>query len=334
MSDEGIPWVRCGQLVAEELRAAVDSCGERLSSPSPRDQRRGTEELHRLITLAWSLETRLARDAADAVCDGIRENSGLEALLRLCCAKTKGPRPPGGQLEVVGDDCLWLSALKALEQIMMEANRAYISQHALFGALVGVASKQDGGSVEVVRCGTGVLENLFKVSEQVCGELVRSGGLQGVISACRCTDPLTLLHCAAALANCAMYGGPAGQAAMMEHKADHWLFPLALHDSAVVRYYAFLAISFLAANKALEEYVARSGTLELVMPFLLTQNPEEFAAANPTHVHGRAAEWLSRLLPLLECGNEEACSLAAFYFAMEAGVKKRQQRLKVNWRHK
>jgi len=97
----------------------------------------------------------------------------------------------------------------------------------------------------------------------------------------------------------------------------------------VVKYYALLAIVFLAANPELQLKVERSGTLELVVPYIQSQDPEELPKKCQNHLHGRSASWLRRLVPLLLCDNDEARLLSAFHFAMEVGVKKKQQRLKV-----
>lgn len=226
------------------------------------------------------------------------------------------------------DKNVTFSVLRALEQIMVSANRHYISDHKHFDCLVKLACCTD--SLEAVQCGTGILENLFKESSTTCLRLIKGGALKGLICACRHSDPVTLQHCAAALANSAMYGDCKVQRTMVSKKVDVWLFPLAFSLDKVVKYYALLAICFLAANVNLAKQVAESGTLELVLPFLRNQDPEEFAASCPSHAHGRSTGWLQHLVPLLVSHSEEARSLAAFHFAMEATIKKKQQRLQVS----
>ena len=56
-----------------------------------------------------------------------------------------------------------------------------------------------------------------------------------------------------------------------------WLFPLAFSNDDSIRYYAFLAIAGLSANRELEGAVLKSGTLQLVEPFIRTHDPVEFA---------------------------------------------------------
>ena len=213
---------------------------------------------------------------------------------------------------------------------MVAENRKFIASHKLFDSVVKVATSNE--SLEAMQAGMGILENLFKESTKTCLLLIKRGALEGLILGCRSSDPLVLQHCAAALANCAMYGEAKAHAAMVTKFVDHWLFPLAFSKDEVVKYYALLAICFLAANPQVSHKVAESGTLDLVLPFLNQQDPEEFTRSCPNHAHGRSSGWLKRLVPLLVCQSEEARSLVAFHFAMEAGIKKKQNRLHVRLR--
>ena len=212
---------------------------------------------------------------------------------------------------------------------MVSGNRTFIVAHEQLDALISTSCSRVGQ--DMIRCGTGILENLFKASTETCHRLIQSGALEGITFGCRSSDTETLQHCAAALANCAMYGDRKVHKAMVSRRynAEHWLFPLAFSDNAVVKYYALLAICFLAADEAIENQVAESGTLDLVLPFLNTRDPDEFSRECPGHAHGRSEGWLQRLVVLLESTSEEARSMAAFLFAMEAGIKKKQSRLDV-----
>ncbi len=229
------------------------------------------------------------------------------------------------------EEPLELIVCKGIEQVMTNSNRMHIVQHQQFETFVGVACTQVGLTVESSRCGTGILENLFKHSARTCMDLINSKALESVLRGCRGMDEIVLQHCAAALANCAMYGGRKCQVKMLAHQVDLWLFPLAFSHNDVVKYYALLAIVFLASNPDLQMKVERSGTLELVVPYLNSQDPEELPKQCQNHAHGRSASWLKRLVPLLLCPNREARHLAAFHFAMEVGVKKKQQRLQVSY---
>lgn len=175
----------------------------------------------------------------------------------------------------------------------------------------------------------GLLEHLFKHCEGTCESVIRLGGLDAVLFECRKNDVETLRHCASALANLSLYGGAENQVAMIKRKVPMWLFPLAFHTDDNVKYYACLAIAALVANKEIEAEVLKSGTLNLVEPFVTTHNPSEFAKSNLSHAHGQSQNWLRRLVPVLSSKREEARNLAAFHFCMEAGIKKAQNNTKI-----
>lgn len=223
---------------------------------------------------------------------------------------------------------LIISIARALEQVMVSGNRSYISSHTLFHDTVRVVSRQD--IPMLMQYGIGILENLFKESTDTCLCLIKDGGLDGVIHGCRSSDPIVLQHCAAAITNCAMYGSQECRELMIRFKVDHWLFPLAFSDDNVVKYYALLGVSHLAANERIIDCVVESGTLDLVLPFLHNRDPDKFAASCPGHAHGRSAGWLSRLKPLLASECEETRSMAAFHFSMESTIKKKQNKANVS----
>ncbi len=224
---------------------------------------------------------------------------------------------------------LILSLTRALEQVMVSGNRSFIVRHALFRKTVGVVSRQDIPGLTPY--GIGVLENLFKESSTTCLCLIKDGGLKGVVHGCCSSDPQVLQHCAAALTNCAMYGSTECHEMMIRCNVDHWLFPLAFSKDNVVKYYALLGVSYLAANERIVDRVMESGTLDLVLPFLHSRDPDQFAASCPGHAHGRSAGWLARLKPLLVSECEEARSMVAFHFAMESTIKKKQNKINVCW---
>ena len=311
---EQFSWLKKGALDAKSLKNEVKSYLDKIQSKFSAKQKEGAEKLHDLVVHVWSLETRLARDAADIVCEYVRDSGGLDSLLKICSKSHDDP-------------ALQLSVLRVTEQIMVEENRLFITQHRLFPALLALAINTS--SLDFVQCTTGILENLFKVSSEVSLRLIRTGGLDGVMYGCRFTDEIVLHHCAAALANCALYGDSKVHQAMVAKNADQWLFPLAFSSDSAVKYYALIAICILASQRELAIQVQRSGTLELVLPFLQAQDPALFPQSCPNHAHGRTAPWLQRMVPLLRCSCEEAQALAAFHFAMEAEIKKMQKRLQV-----
>ena len=67
----------------------------------------------------------------------------------------------------------------------------------------------------------------------------------------------------------------------------------------IIKYYACLAIAVLVANKEIEAAVQKSGTLELIEPFVQTHTPAELSEITATHSHGQSSSWLKRLIPVL-----------------------------------
>ena len=226
------------------------------------------------------------------------------------------------------DEKVKFSSAKVLEQCLTTENRGYVVNNGLKTVVeVACDCAKNSHSVDQSRVGTGILEHLFKHSEDACSDIIKMGGLEAVLGECRNTDKTTLQHCAGALANLSLYGGVENHRAMLKHKVDHWLFPLAFHEDDNIKYYACLAIAALVANKEIEATVMESGTLSLVEPFVNSHLPEDFAHLSPAHCHGQSRSWLQRLVPVLSSLREEARNLAAFHFCMEAGIKKRQNNL-------
>ena len=214
--------------------------------------------------------------------------------------------------------------------MLTTGNREYVAANGL-EPLVSMCVKHKDDR-ELAQMTTGILESMFKTSEDTCQRLIDLGGLEVILYWCRSQDRLTLRHCAIALANLALYGGPENHSKMIQRKVPEWLFPLAFNRDDVVRYYACLAISVLVANKfdkKIEAAVLNSGTLELVLPFISSHTPMEFAQMDQWHRHGRSQDWLQRLVPILSSKRNEPQALAAFHFAMEAGIKSEQGRKKV-----
>ncbi|KAK2169940.1 hypothetical protein NP493_1169g00010 [Ridgeia piscesae] len=264
-----------------------------------------------LIKAAWAVPSS-GRDIASRLCDVLREEGGLEILIENCSSSN---------YEVQ------LNTARVLEQSMTVGNRDVVARRGL--EVIVRLAKSAKDDLELTKATTGILENLFKHSENTCARVIRYGGLDTILYSCRTRDKLTLRHCAIALANLAIFGGTENQYEMILQKVPEWLFPLAFSNDDSIRYYAFLAISMLSANKEISTAVAQSGTLELVEPFICTHNPLEFAHSDTAHIHGQSAEWLRRLVPLLYSSRKEATSLAAFHFAMEAGIKLDQGKVEV-----
>ncbi|XP_042898267.1 NAD(+) hydrolase sarm1 isoform X2 [Parasteatoda tepidariorum] len=266
-----------------------------------------------LIRKSWAVST-IGYDLGSSLCRSLLTNGVLDILLKHFNSE---------------DSVLQFESARLLEQALTTENREYVVKHGLATVVRVACECSKSSSVEKSRIGMGILEHLFKNSERTCHEVIRLGGLKAILYECRNCDVETLRHCAAALANLSLHGGPENQEAMIQHKASEWLFPLAFHTDDNIKYYACLAIAALVANKEIEAAVLRSGTLDLVEPFVTTHTPDEFAQSTVAHVHGQSKNWLLKLVPVLDSKREEARSLAAFHFAMEAGIKKKQNNTNV-----
>lgn len=271
------------------------------------------DKLNEIIQRAWAVPT-YGHELGASLCNALKQNGGLDILMKNC---------------MEGDEELQFSSARLLEQCLTTENRAHVVENGL-EKVVNVAcvctrnSQTASDQLNRSRVGTGILEHLFKHSEGTCSDVIRLGGLDAVLFECRKNDIETLRHCATALANLSLYGGAENQEAMINKKVPMWLFPLAFHDDDNIKYYACLAIAVLVANKEIEAEVLKSGTLDLVEPFVLSHNPYEFARSSLSHVHGQSKHWLQRLVPVLSSKREEARNLASFHFCMEAGIKRQQ----------
>jgi hypothetical protein len=265
--------------------------------------------MNEMMRKAWAVPTH-GHTLGYSLCNALRMLGGLDLLMTNC---------------VNEDRELQFSSARLLEQCLTTENRAHVVKNGL-DTVVKVACfcTKGANSADHSRTGTGILEHLFKHSEGTCSDVVRLGGLDSVLFECRKNDIETLRHCAGALANLSLYGGAENQEAMIKRKVPMWLFPLAFHDDDNIKYYACLAIAVLVANKEIEAAVLKSGTLDLVEPFVTSHNPSDFAKSNLAHAHGQSKNWLQRLVPVLSSKREEARNLAAFHFCMEAGIKKQQ----------
>ncbi|KAK5645306.1 hypothetical protein RI129_006606 [Pyrocoelia pectoralis] len=265
--------------------------------------------INEVIQKSWAVPT-YGHELGYSLCNTLRNCGGLDLIMTNC---------------ITSDEELQFSSARLLEQCLTTENRAHVVSHGL-DKVVNVACMctRHSNSVAHARVGTGILEHLFKHSEETCSDVIRLGGLDALLFECRKSDVETLRHCAGALANLSLYGGAENQEAMIKRKVPMWLFPLAFHTDDNIKYYACLAITVLVANAEIESEVLQSGTLGLVEPFVTSHNPSEFARSNLAHAHGQSKTWLKHLVPVLSSKREEARNLAAFHFCMEAGIKKQQ----------
>ncbi|XP_039613011.1 NAD(+) hydrolase SARM1 [Polypterus senegalus] len=266
------------------------------------------------VEAAWVLPA-VGRKVAEEICHTIRLEGGLDLLLQL--------------LQSAETDVKRESA-KLLEQVLVAENRDRIARMGL-GVILNLSRERD--DAQLIVSTSGILEHMFKHTEETCFQLITNGALDAVLYWCRSTDPAVQQHCAVALANCAMHGGHTCQRLMISKQAAEWLFPLAFSkEDELIRFHACLAITVLAANKEIEKEVVRSGTLELVEPFIASLDPDEFACnllQNVNNTQGRTAADLQLLIPLLDGSRVEGQCIAAFYLCVEAGIKSRQNNTKV-----
>ncbi|XP_029468709.1 sterile alpha and TIR motif-containing protein 1 [Rhinatrema bivittatum] len=294
-----------------DLHAAIRALKQ---AACPEATLKAIARIFQLVEEAWVIPT-LGREVAQVLCDTIRLEGALDLLLNLLYSAEVEVRYRASQL---------------LEQILVAENRDRIARVGL-GVILNLAKERD--DTQMARSTSGILEHMFKHTEETCYQLISDGALDSILYWCRWTDAVILRHCAVGLANCAMYGGQANQRLMIEKKTAEWLFPLVFSkDDELIRFHACLAITVLATNKEIEKEVERSGTLALVEPFIASLDPEEFACRlldSSDNTQGRTAGDLQRLVPLLDSSRLEAQCIAVFYLCVEAAIKSRQRKTKM-----
>lgn len=133
-------------------------------------------------------------------------------------------------------------------------------------------------NVESEQIGTGILRNLLEYNEDTCKEiLIKLNAIDTILFECRTTDIQTLRNCVHCLANVVLFGGEECQQKLVEKSLLIWLFPLASHRDLQIKYFALMTVIILVANKEIEGAVLKTGLLELIEPFLLSNSPQEFA---------------------------------------------------------
>ncbi|XP_062888046.1 NAD(+) hydrolase SARM1 isoform X2 [Mobula hypostoma] len=295
---------------AQDLREALSALR---SDRTEEEKRTHLAYIHHLVKEAWQLPGQ-GREVASAMCREIRLQGTLELLVEMMQSRGTDTRYEAGKL---------------LEQVLITENRDRLARTELPAILQLAMEREDVTLAAIV---SGVLQHMFKHSEVTTHLLITNGGLDFILFWCRSADVIVLRHCAAALANCAMHGGHNNQRLMVEKKAADWLFPLAFATDRMVRFHACLAVTVLATNKEVEKEVERSGTLELVEPFVASLQPDELVQSwldSTEHSQGRTACELQRLVQLLDSSRLEAQCMAAFYLCVEAGVKAQQNKTQV-----
>ncbi|XP_078278272.1 NAD(+) hydrolase SARM1 isoform X1 [Rhinoraja longicauda] len=295
---------------AQDLREALSALRQDRTEEGKRTH---LAYIHHLVKEAWQLPGR-GREVASALCREIRLQGALELLLDMMQSRGTDTRYEAGKL---------------LEQVLITENRDRLARTGLPAILQLSMEREDGVQAAIV---SGVLQHMFKQSEVTSHLLITNGGLDFILYWCRSKDATILRHCATALANCAMHGGHANQRLMVEKKAADWLFPLAFAKDKTVQFHACLAITVLATNKEIEREVERSGTLDLVEPFIASLQPEGFMQSwldSSENSQGRTACELQRLVQLLDSSRVEAQCVAAFYLCVEAALKAQQNKTQI-----
>ncbi|KAE8622227.1 hypothetical protein XENTR_v10005152 [Xenopus tropicalis] len=297
--------------ILPELQVTISNLKQAVDAQSIRNN---IAEIFQMVEEAWVMPA-VGREVAQGLCETLRLEGALDRLLSLLQSSEASVKYQACQL---------------LEQVLVADNRDRIARIGL-GVVLNLTKEL--GDPRLARSLCGILEHMFKHSEETCSQLVCNGGLEYILFWCRWTDPVVLRHCAVALANCAMYGGPCNQHLMIDKRAAEWLFPLAFSkEDDLIRFHACLAITVLATNKEIEKDVERSGTLALVEPFISSLDPKEFARSlldSSDNTQGRTGDDLQRLVPLLDSSRLEAQCIAAFYLCVEVAIKCQQKNIKL-----
>ncbi|OCT94051.1 NAD(+) hydrolase SARM1 [Xenopus laevis] len=297
--------------VLPDLHVTISNLKQAVDAQSIRNN---IAEIFQMVEEAWVMPA-VGREVAQGLCETIRLEGALDRLLSLLQSSEASVKYQACQL---------------LEQVLVADNRDRIARVGL-GVILNLS--KDRADPRLARSLSGILEHMFKHTEETCNQLICDGGLDYILFWCRWTDPVVLRHCAVALANCAMYSGPSNQHLMIERRAAEWLFPLAFSkEDDLIRFHACLAVTVLATNKEIEKDVERSGTLALVEPFISSLDPQEFARSlldSSDNTQGRTGDDLQRLVPMLDSSRLEAQCIAAFYLCVEAAIKSQQKNIKL-----
>lgn len=273
---------------------------------------------------AWQTP-QIGVDLASGLCEYIHDNGFLKILVDDYILN------PIYSLPIV------TAAVRALQPTLNNKNRASIAHklddlvQTVKTRLVETSASSENFVCDPVTAGVALFEQLFKSDHATMLRLIDMSALDYCLNACKTSRDIDAhRHAAIALANLCMNSDDKEcQQRMMTKKVPDWLYFLASSRDDATRYYACLAVCVLVSNKEIEAVVLKSGTLSLVEPFLRGRNPIEFAFAADYRHHGRPKEWLQRLVSMLYSKRREPRMMAAFHLAMDASIKKTQERLDV-----
>lgn len=276
------------------IEQKLSEFAEKLKSASREEAADLLKVMQDMLRKAW-LAPSLGYDLGTRLCDTMKECGGLDILISNCTNDK--------------DFELQLLSAQVLQYCLSERTSAYLASSPLLPQVARFTLNCINGrpSLAYVRAATGILAHLFKISQQVCAQLIKAGGLACITRVCKMLDIESLRNCAIAFANLALFGGSENHLAMIKHETPEWLLVLAFSMDDHVRYYACLTISALASNKEIEAAVLKSQILHLVEPFITQHSAQEFAMSPITRSCGdQSKHWLERLVPVLDSDRDEA----------------------------
>ena len=230
-----------------EVIKLKESIGK-LTSESTMEQTNALDDILHSLKTAWTTP-QYGRNLAYTLCDALRTEGGLGTLITNCRSEIYD---------------ILLGSARVLSQCLTSPNRDYLVTADDGLNVVVHMSKKNRTDAAMLAASTGILEGLFKHSENTCRRLVELGSLDLMSFSCRSVDHCTLRNCAMGLANLALYGSKENHEAMMAARIPDWLFPMAFSGDDVVRYYSSMAICALAVSREFAPLIEKSGTMALV----------------------------------------------------------------------
>ena len=201
-----------------EVIKLKESIGK-LTSESTMEQTNALDDILHSLKTAWTTP-QYGRNLAYTLCDALRTEGGLGTLITNCRSEIYD---------------ILLGSARVLSQCLTSPNRDYLVTADDGLNVVVHMSKKNRTDAAMLADSTGILEGLFKHSENTCRRLVELGSLDLMSFSCRSVDHCTLRNCAMGLANLALYGSKENHEAMMAARIPDWLFPMAFSGDDVVR---------------------------------------------------------------------------------------------------
>ena len=217
-------------------------------------------------------------------------NNNLSSSESLCEKKDSASQLTSSSNQIDKHKELKLTSAKLLNNCLTKESAAHVIQNNYQNLpdLVEFCCQlaRNRMNTENEQIGTGILRNLLEYNEDTCKEiLIKLNAIDTILFECRTADIQTLRNCVHCLANVVLFGGEECQQKLVEKSLLIWLFPLASHRDLQIKYFALMTMVILVANKEIEGEVLKTGSLELIEPFLLSNSPHEFAAFKGKNVY-------------------------------------------------